>query len=183
MQGTLSPPQSNGATWLSVVEKIQTALEDYDLLPLNTPQLPNFINSFYIYLVSAYPELASLNYTDIISATIILVKTAMEKRNDLIDGLYRRIPKNIRPESLYTTPEDLVRAQVTKYTADQIRKLYHDDQLPAASQIGRQIVLTEEDVKFVLDREYNRRIGKKRLGGVEPGTRLDRGTEPFNQTP
>jgi hypothetical protein len=179
VQAPLTLIPSSNEVHQSAISEIEQALDE--LGPENLESID--VHTFIIDLAENNRDLVNQPYVNIINLVQWVIKRRMERKKQLLDKLYQRVPENLIPGSLYTTPDDLANSELTKYTADQIRYFFRTNQLPGASLMGRQIILTEDDVNFVLERERNRRSRKIPLPGPPPGTqRSKRGHQRFSET-
>lgn len=117
-------------------------------------------------------DLVAIDYPDIRSLVKDIALRIIEERERTTFGqIARPLPDNVRPGMLYTTPETLANSGLTNYSYNQIRYLFENNKLKNAAKIGNQIILTEEDVNAILQRELKRHSGEAPLSGIMPGTK------------
>lgn len=96
------------------------------------------------------------------------------ERNKKLETLYKRFPADIKAGDLYTTPHELARSGLTRYSDQQIRNFFRSGEMPGAIQLGRQIILTQQAVEFVIERDEKRLTGELYPDKQQPGKKHQR---------
>lgn len=118
-------------------------------------------------------DLVAIDYPDILTLVKEIAARIIEEReHSTFREIARPLPDTIKPGMLYTTPEALANSGLTSYSYNQIRYLFENNKLKHAAKIGNQIILTEEDVHVILQRELKRHSGEEPLTGIMPGTKV-----------
>jgi hypothetical protein len=118
-------------------------------------------------------DLVAIDYPDIRSLVKEIASRIIEEREQkTFREIARPLPDNFKAGMLYTTPEALANSGLTNYSYNQIRYLFENNKLKNAAKIGNQIILTEEDVNAIVQREVKRHSGEAPLTGIKPGTKV-----------
>lgn len=81
---------------------------------------------------------------------------------------FQKIPEEVKPGMLYTTPKALFESGVTSYSLPHIVTLIKRGIIPYY-RVGGQVILEPEAVQKLLDRERDSNLGRLHPGGRRPG--------------